>query len=336
MITVSKTPVRISFFGGGTDYPAYLESNKGAVLGCTINKYIYTVALPMAGFAENRFRVTYRNVEHVDTIDEISHPVVRAGLKEMGYDHPLNVAIISDMPGGTGLGSSSAFTVGFVNLIQHLKGSPLSRYDLAQRAIHIEHDILHENVGVQDQVHAAFGGLSHYIFHKREILIRPINIKTDCRRYLNDSLMLVHTGTERHASEAVSEQIENTKAKKITTELSHLVKLAEQGVAVFEQESPDAMLADLGQMLNEAWLTKRKLSSSISNNRIDEIYQRGMEIGAVGGKLCGAGQGGFFLFLVPPEKQKQMAEVFGSKRIVKVEIEDCGSVVTGRRGLNEE
>lgn len=327
MLTISKTPVRISFFGGGTDYPAYLEENQGAVLGATIDKYIYTVALPMAGFAEKRFRITYRNVDFVDTVEEIAHPVVRVGLKALGYEQSLNLAIISDMPGGTGLGSSSAFTVGFVNLITHLQGCPLSRYDLAQYAIHIEHSLLKENVGVQDQVHAAFGGLSHYAFHKREVMIRPININTACRTALNESLLLVFTDVQRHASTVLTEQIAKTKSKEINTSLSHLVALAKQGINVLEQESPTQMLNDLGAMLNDSWLTKRGLSSSISNNHIDEIYQTGIKLGAYGGKLCGAGQGGFFLFLVPDEKQAAFTEAFGAQRIVKIQIEEQGSKI---------
>jgi D-glycero-alpha-D-manno-heptose-7-phosphate kinase len=328
MISIAKTPVRISFFGGGTDYPGYFENSPGAVLGTTINKYVYTLVLPMSGIAEHKYRITYRQVDGVDTIDEIKHPVVRAALRELDYHAPLNIAIISDMPGGTGLGSSSAFTVGFVNLIQNLKGQPLSRYDLAQKAIFIERDVLKENVGVQDQVHAAFGGLAHYSFHGREFMIRPVNIHTECRKHLNDCLLLVYTGGVRHASASLSEQVENTRAKKIDKELSHLFKMTHDGIRVLEQTSPDSMLEDLGRMLNESWLTKRSLSSSVTNDVIDDIYKRGLNAGALGGKLCGAGKGGFFLFLAPPHRHQAFFDLFGADRVIKVEIEDHGSRVS--------
>lgn len=334
MLTIAKTPVRISFFGGGTDYPAYLEHNDGAVLGATIDKFIYTVALPMVGFAENRYRITYRQVEAVDTVDAITHPVVRASMQLLGFDAPLNIAILSDMPGGTGLGSSSAFTVGFVNLLSHLQRRPLSRYDLAQTAIKIEHDILKENVGVQDQVHAAFGGLSHYTLRRREIMIRPITIHTDCRAALDSSLVLVFTDAQRHASSVLEEQMERTKSKENDASLSHLVALARQGIAVFEQSSPEQMLKDLGAMLHDSWITKRGLSSNISNDRIDELYAAGRALGAYGGKLCGAGKGGFFLFLTPSHTIPEFECTFGAANVVRVRLEDRGSRVTTHGGAD--
>ena len=158
VINISRSPLRISFFGGGTDYPTYFNHHPGAVLGASIDKYIYTIALPMADFAENRFRITYRIVEVADRVEDIKHNVIRATLLNMGYDKPLNVAIISDLPGNSGLGSSSSFTVGFIALMEYLSGRSITKFDLFKRAVHTERDLLKENVGIQDQIHAAFGG----------------------------------------------------------------------------------------------------------------------------------------------------------------------------------
>ncbi len=216
VINISRSPLRISFFGGGTDYPMYFHDYPGAVLGASIDKYIYTIALPMADFAEHRYRITYRIVEGVDRVEDIKHNVIRATLLDMRYDEPLNVAIISDLPGNSGLGSSSSFTVGFIALMEHLRGRSITKFDLFKRAVHTESDLLKENVGIQDQIHAAFGGLNLYQFHKDEFTIRPAQMATECRDALDRSLCLVYTGIQRHASAMVQEQLKNTEEKRIT------------------------------------------------------------------------------------------------------------------------
>ena len=228
MINISRSPLRISFFGGGSDYPTYFNHHPGAVLGASIDKYIYTIALPMADFAENRYRITYRIVEVADRVEDIKHNVIRATLLDMGYDKPLNVAIISDLPGNSGLGSSSSFTVGFVALMEYLSGRSITKFDLFKRAVRTERDLLKENVGIQDQIHAAFGGLNLYQFHKDDLTIRPAQMATECRNALDRSLCLIYTGIQRHASTAVQEQLRNTKAEKNNKDLSHLVKLCRE------------------------------------------------------------------------------------------------------------
>lgn len=330
MLTIAKSPLRISFFGGGTDYPDYFESYPGAVLGTAIDKYIYTIVLPMAEFAENRYRITYRVVEAVDSIQEIRHPVIRATLTALKFNDPLNIAILADVPGNSGLGSSSSFTVGFVRLIEHLRGRSISKLDLVKLASHIEHDILGENVGIQDQIHAAFGGLNLYTFHKSDFGIQPIQLTTDTRDALNASLCLVFTGIHRHASKALEEQMANTREKKIHTELSHLLALCKEGAALLQREDSDAVMREFGRLLSEGWETKRKLSSSISTPKIDEVYETGMKLGAYGGKLCGAGGGGFFLFMAPPHVQPQMKDVFGANNFVKIALEDNGAEILKR------
>jgi D-glycero-alpha-D-manno-heptose-7-phosphate kinase len=330
LINISRSPLRISFFGGGTDYPTYFHHNPGAVLGASIDKYIYTIALPMADFAENRYRITYRIVEGVDRVEDIKHNVIRATLLEMGYVKPLNIAIISDLPGNSGLGSSSSFTVGFIALMEYLQGRSITKFDLFKRAVHTERDLLKENVGIQDQIHAAFGGLNLYQFHKDELTIRPAQMATECRNALDRSLCLVYTGIQRHASATVQEQLKNTEEKKIQKDLTHLVKLCHDGLALLEGRNPEAMLSDLGKLVSEGWETKRRLSTSVTLPQIDAAYNEAMRLGAYGGKLCGAGGGGFLLFMAPDHVQSKMMETFGHKSFVKISLEDAGASIISR------
>jgi D-glycero-alpha-D-manno-heptose-7-phosphate kinase len=330
VINISRSPLRISFFGGGTDYPPYYHEYPGAVLGASIDKYIYTIALPMADFAEQRYRVTYRIVEAVNRVEDIKHNVIRATLLEMGYDKPLNVAIISDLPGNSGLGSSSSFTVGFIALMEYLQGRSITKFDLFKRAVHTERDLLNENVGIQDQIHAAFGGLNLYQFHKDDLTIRPAQMATECRDALNRSLCLLYTGIQRHASATIQEQLKNTEEKRIHRDLSHLVELCHQGLELLEGRDPESMLRDLGKLVSEGWETKRRLSTSVSLPQIDATYEEAMRLGAYGGKLCGAGGGGFLLFMASKHVQTKMIEKFGQKSFVKFELEDHGASVISR------
>ena len=294
-------------------------------MGGCIDKFIHIVTLPMASFTVSRYHISYRIIEDINGIDEIQHPVIRAVLDELSYQTPLNLAVLSDVPGGTGLGSSSAFTVGFLNLVYRLKGIYPTRYDLAKEAIRIEHSVLRENVGIQDQLHAAFGGLSRYTFYNDELSITPIRMTTECRDALNASMILVFTGFVRHASDVVAEQLRNTPAK--GDDLSHLYRLTEDGAAVLQRVEPDSMLRELGELLNESWLTKRALSCRVSSNLIDSLYEAGMAAGALGGKLCGAGGGGFFLFIVPPSHHLKFTELFGADKIVRIALQDSGSTI---------
>jgi D-glycero-alpha-D-manno-heptose-7-phosphate kinase len=330
VINISRSPLRISFFGGGTDYPLYFHHNQGAVLGASIDKYIYTIALPMADFAEQRYRITYRIVEGVDRVEDIKHNVIRATLLEMDYDKPLNVAIISDLPGNSGLGSSSSFTVGFIALMEYLEGRSITKFDLFKRAVHTERDLLRENVGIQDQIHAAFGGLNLYQFHKEELTIRPAQMATECRNALDRSLCLVYTGIQRHASATVEEQLKNTEEKKLQKDLTHLVKLCHDGLALLEGRNPEAMLHDFGKLVSEGWETKRRFSTSVTLPQIDATYDEAMRLGAYGGKLCGAGGGGFLLFMAPDHVQSKMIETFGQKSFVKICLEDYGAGIISR------
>lgn len=324
---VSKTPLRVSFFGGGTDYPDYLDHHPGAVLGTTIDKFVYTFALPMSGVADKPFRLTYRRVEEVDRPDQIQHPVVREVLKEFNWTQPLNIATMADLPGSTGLGSSSSFAVGFLNLIHRIAGHRMTRYDLAREAIRLEYEVLKENVGVQDQIHAAFGGINLYDLARHSFSVTPVRMHFDVARLLNSSMLLVFTGKVRHASQVLESQLKNTREKVVMKQLDHLMQLTRAGVRVLEGDDADAVIQDLGRMLDDAWLTKRSLSTEISNSRVDEVYRCGKAAGALGGKLCGAGGGGFFFFLAPPQTHPAFAAAFGDANVTPIEMTDTGSVV---------
>ena len=325
MPIIVKTPLRISLFGGGSDYKEYFERHGGAVLGGTIDKFIYTMCLPMSPIAETRYRLTYSKVEAIDTPQDIQHPVIREVLRDEGYDVPFNLAVISDIPGGSGLGSSSAFTVGFLNLVHHLKGLNPTKSDLARAAVRVESELLQERVGVQDQYHAAFGGFSLYEFNKDNTSISPVQMSTEFRDSLNASLVLVHTKRYRSASKILEDQVEATKTGKVDNDLGSIKALAYQARDIIQSQNTDAGLREIGRMLSETWAIKRSLSSSISNETLDQIYQAGMQAGAYGGKLAGAGGGGFFIFLAPPDVIPKLRETFGDDAVVKTEFQEEGS-----------
>jgi len=326
---VSKTPLRASFLGGGTDYPSYFRSRPGAVLGGTINKFVYIQALPLPPFAEQRFRVTYRTTESVDFIDDIQHPVIRETLKLMQWRTPLNLATMSDLPGGTGLGSSSSFTVGFLNLVHSIRGIDLTRYELARQAIHMEQDILKENVGVQDQIHAAFGGIARYEFIGDAFTIEPLRLTTSRLDLLNNSLLLVYTGAQRSASSVVAQQESRTASGRNSEYLEEMYQMTRVGVKILEEPGDDlSALQKFGELLDYGWNLKRRLSNLISSEQIDTMYKLGKSLGAWGGKLLGAGGGGFVLFLVRTELHDLFRQSFGPDRVVSISLTHGGSNVT--------
>jgi D-glycero-alpha-D-manno-heptose-7-phosphate kinase len=326
MITVVRTPLRLSLFGGGTDYPDYFGRNQGAVIGFTIDKYIYITALRLRGFVDYRYRVSYSRVELVQRREEIKHPVIRVALQHYDYDEPTDIAIQSDLPASSGLGGSSCFTVGFINALSVLQAIPRTRMELAREAIFTEQELLKENVGVQDQLHAAFGGMNRFDFKGKSFTVTPINVSGERLRELTLSMVLVYTGIQRHASTAVEEQVKRTKARALDSELASLVSLVDEGHAVLEGKG-DHIVAELAQILNESWRIKRGLSRSISNEKIDELYDFCLSNGALGGKLCGGGGGGFVLMLVPAGARAAFMESIGEGRCVSFNIDMLGSTV---------
>jgi D-glycero-alpha-D-manno-heptose-7-phosphate kinase len=325
---ISKTPLRASFLGGGTDYPSHFRSHPGAVLGGTIDKHVYIQALPLAPIAEQKFRVTYRTTESVDTIDEIRHPVVRETLRLHGWTDPLNIATMSDLPGGTGLGSSSAFTVGFINLLHRMRGKELTRYELARQAIHMEQNILNENVGVQDQIHAAFGGLARYEFSGDTFSIEPLRLTTSRLTLINRSMILVYTGAQRSASAVLESQEARTKSGSNADYLREMYEMTTIGASILEAEGDDlAALGRFAELLDHGWKLKQQLSTAVTTSAIDDLYREGKHLGARGGKLLGAGGGGFVLFMVDPDLHPSFEERFGKQNIIPISMTNGGSTV---------
>ncbi|HEU5066881.1 MAG TPA: hypothetical protein VFT61_01670 [Sphingomicrobium sp.] len=317
----------MSFFGGGTDYPDYFSRRPGAVVGMAINRYVYVSAVRLSDIIDYKYRLTYSRLERVLDASELEHPVVRALLQHECIECPLDISIQADLPASTGLGSSSSFTVGLVNLLNALKGNTVTRLDLGRKAIHVEQVLLQENVGVQDQLHAAFGGLNRFDFVDGRIRITPVQMRTECENYLLSSLVLVYTGKTRFASKVLTEQVKSTKEQKLDRELSHLLTLVSQSVDILEGADPESLLRDFGAMMHEGWQTKRSLSSGISNPEIDGLYDAALAAGALGGKLCGAGGGGFLLMIVPPENRRKFEQALAGHNLIPIGMDRHGSVI---------
>jgi D-glycero-alpha-D-manno-heptose-7-phosphate kinase len=327
MILTSRTPLRVSLFGGGTDYPEWFRHRPGAVIGFAINKYVYISGLRISDFVDYRYRVTYSRLEVCDRIEDIEHPVVREVLLHQDYRESMDISIQADLPANAGLGSSSAFAVGFINLVSELRGIPRTRLELAQLAIDTEQNLLKERVGVQDQLHAAFGGINRFDFQGDRYRITPIGTNGEGLDRLADWMLLVYTGVKRHASAVLETQLDNITNGRVESELVEMVKLVDRGQAVFENERGDDLPVALAKLLDEAWEIKKSLSTEISTRDIDELFDRCRREGAIGGKLCGAGGGGFLLVLVPPDRRQAFVAALGPSRCAPFKIEHSGSVV---------
>lgn len=325
MIHITRTPLRISLFGGGTDYPEYFERREGRVVGLSINKYINIAAMRLSNLQPYSYRVSYSKVETCQNIADIDHPVVRSVLGYFEVPDGLDISVISDLPAtGNGLGSSSSFTVGMVNLAISLLDEKMTRMDIAKTAIMVERELLKENVGVQDQCHTTFGGINQFTFTKNHISIEPLQLSRSIQRMLNSCLVLVHTGIGRRATNVVDEQLNKTKSNQLDNDLSYLYALASEGKILLESGKENTLL-ELGRMLSESWMVKRSLSSACSNSYIDEIYEKIMREGALGAKLCGAGGGGFFLAIVPEEQRKKWEKGMSGLNTIPIQMDTNGT-----------
>lgn len=320
---ISKTPVRISFFGGGTDYPAYFHHEPGAVLSTTIDKYVYITVNPITGILGEKYRISYSKQELCNEVQDIEHPVVRAVIQYLGITEGLDINIFSDLPSRTGLGSSSSFTVGLLHSLYALQGKIKSKKELAEEAIHIEFNVLQERVGVQDQLAAAYGGMNVMQFSKEALTVNPLVISSERKKLLQDHLLLCYTGVNRFASEVLKEQVKKTEEKVNMPDLNSIYHMVEQGMKILSDVNTP--IQAFGELLNEAWQTKRKLSSAISSSHLDDIYNQAMHAGALGGKLLGAGGGGFFLFFVEPSKRQQVATALQPLQLIDFGFEYEGS-----------
>ncbi|MFH1409680.1 MAG: kinase [Nanoarchaeota archaeon] len=321
---ITRTPFRISFFGGGTDYPVFYKEHGGAVLSTTVNKYCYITCRYLPPFFDHKFRIRYTKREETQEIDEIRHPSVRGCLKVVGIDKGIEMVHTSDIPAMSGIGSSSSFTVGFLNALYCLQGKMVTKRKLAFDAIHVEQNLIGEYVGSQDQTAVAFGGFNKIEFGGTEgIFVQPITISPEKVKHLQDCLLFSFVGFSRCSSDIAKEQIKKTPEK--LTELRAMREMVDEGVNILNGRP--SSLNDFGKLLHESWILKRSLTSLISTNEIDDVYETARRAGALGGKLCGAGGGGFFLFFVPPENRARVKEALKGLLLVPFRFENLGSHV---------
>ncbi len=312
----------MSFFGGGTDIPSYFKENEGAVLSCTFDKYVYVTVRHLPRFFEHVDEIFYSKLERVKRIDEIEHPMVRNAMKMLDM-HELHIAYDADLPARTGLGTSSTFAVGLLNAFYCLKGKYVSKEQLAKDAIYLERVLCNEAGGWQDQIAASYGGLNRIDFSGDTFEVKPIVISADRKEKLNNNLMLFFTGFTRFSADIQKTTIAHSGEKKpILKEMRDLVDEAEN-VLVDTSHSLD----EFGVLLNRAWELKKRTGSTISTSAIDELYAKGIEAGALGGKILGAGGGGFLLFYVPRAKQDQVRAVFSNLMEVPFRFEHGGTKV---------
>lgn len=315
---ISRTPFRLSFFGGGTDYPAWYRAHGGAVLSTTIDKYCYLSCRYLPPFFEHKYRVVWSEIESCQSLDEIIHPAVRAVLKHLGMERGVEIHHDGDLPARSGMGSSSAFTVGLLHALHALQGRMPAKHQLAMESIHVEQDVLGETVGSQDQVSAAYGGFNHITFLQNgDVIVRPVTISPDRVKELNAHLMLFYTGIKRTAANVAGSYVKGIEEKR--RQLRIMKDLVEESLSIL---SGGRDIGAFGELLHEAWLAKRSLSASVSNPKVDELYQAATSAGAMGGKLTGAGGGGFLLLFVPPDRHLRVKEQL--KRLIHVPFEfDC-------------
>ena len=323
-MVISRTPYRISFFGGGTDYPAWYRKNGGQVLATTINKYCYLNARYLPPFFGYKYRIAYNTrIENCKDIDQILHPSVAAVIRFLKIRQGVDVHYDSDLPSRSGIGSSSAFTVGLLHSLHALEGHMPSKHKLAKESIYIEQKVLKETVGSQDQVLASYGGFNLIKFHKDgEVTISPITIPSSRIEEFQNHLMLFYTGIARTASDVAKSYVTNIENKQ-----KQLDSMQDLVAGAFGLLNSRQDIRDFGKLLNESWQIKRSLSPAVSNPNIDQLYKRALSYGALGGKLIGAGGGGFLLLFVPPSHQAKVRKKFNKLIHVPFKFEREGSQI---------
>lgn len=327
---ITRTPFRISFFGGGTDFPVWYRDNGGAVLSTTIDKYCYINCRYLPPFFDYKHRIVYSKTECVNAIDEIQHPSVRETCRFMEIERGLELHHDGDLPARSGLGSSSAFTVGLLHALYGLNGRIVTKKRLALESIHIEQSMIRENVGSQDQVAVAFGGLNRIGFRgEKDIEVTPMTLGAGRLADFQSRLMLFFTGLTRYATDVEGGKIRNINGK--NQELKGLQRMVDEAIDILNGEGD---FDDFGRMLHESWVIKKSLSEQVSTPNIDAIYARALKNGALGGKLLGAGGGGFILFYVRPEQQERLKKALSHLLHVPFRFDSLGSqIIYYREGV---
>lgn len=321
---IVRTPLRVSLFGGGTDFPEYFQAHGGGVIGSSIDKYIYhTISRFPSWLFEHKIRFAYSAVEHVVNVDDLQHRPFKEILKYHQIFENIEVNLASDLPSFTGLGSSSSFTVGLIKGLHAFKGGLIDMHSLAATAIHIERDVLGESVGFQDQIFASYGGFNHIkFFGNKSFEVERINVNESMMSELSENLIMFYTGMTRRASD-----IEKKKLSRLDRNIPALDRIRDCVNDARDVLAQGKTLSDVGLLLNESWQLKRTLSADITTSYIDEVYAHGVNNGALGGKLLGAGGGGFLLFYVPRRSQKKFRQAFSHLHEVTFRLNAQGSTV---------
>jgi D-glycero-alpha-D-manno-heptose-7-phosphate kinase len=327
-VIISKTPFRVSFFGGGTDYPVWFRENGGAVLSSSIDKYAYLTCRILPPFFEYHYRISYTLIELTKDVKDIKHPAVRACLEYLKVKPGVEIHYDGDIPARTGMGSSSAFTVGLLRCLHALKGETMGNLELGMEAVHVEQNVIPENVGCQDQLATAVGGLNFIEFGPGDrVTVNPVTLSKERSEFFKSHLMLFFTGFSRIASEIAGRLVRTAADRR--KELTALGRMAPEAVKMLSDVSggPRKDLTGFGEMLHESWLIKRGLTDGITNPELDAIYEKARRAGAVGGKLLGAGGGGVFLFFVKPEKHADVRKALGGLVEIPFDLENFGSQI---------
>lgn len=320
---INRTPFRISFLGGGTDYPSWYLKHGGSVLATAINKYCYITCRTLPPFFEHRLRVVYSKMETCNNFEEIKHPAVRETMRFLDIERGLEIHHDGDLPARSGMGSSSSFTVGLLHTLYALKGIMPSKEQLALESIHIEQNMIKETVGSQDQISVAYGGLNKIDFSTNgEIDVMPVTLSAERLDEFNSHLMLFYTGIKRTASDVAKSYVEELDKKEES--LKRLTEMVDEGLNILQG---DLDLSEFGALLHESWMIKKGLSGEVTNPSLDNLYDRAMESGASGGKVTGAGGGGFMLLLVSPERQGEVREALSEQIHVPFRFESKGSQI---------
>lgn len=304
---ISKTPYRLSLFGGGADYPSWFVSRETKLISAAMANYCYISVKQLPPYFDYVNRVIYSKIESISTFDEIEHPSVRACLKHLGVPNGISITHDGDLPARSGIGSSSSFTVGLVNALQKYLGKQLTPHELAMEAINIEQNIIGESVGVQDQIMAAYGGIKVLELSGANMNVRDLRIPDSYVLELEDHIMLGFSGISRLSEVQAKKQVDSIKEGKSVQTLEAMQKLTNEALRVFEKES-NVSIKDIGLLLQEQWNYKKTLTDSVSNDDINSTYEAAINAGAYGGKLMGAGGGGFFMFLAPPEAHQKIKD----------------------------
>jgi D-glycero-alpha-D-manno-heptose-7-phosphate kinase len=322
-VIISRTPFRISFFGGGTDYPEWYRQHGGAVLATTIDKYCYLSCRFLPPFFDYRYRVVWSKVENCHAVEQIEHPVVRSVLQHLQLQRGVEVHHVGDLPARSGMGSSSAFTVGLLHALHALQGRMVGKQQLMEEAIFTEQQLLRETVGSQDQASAAFGGFNKITFASSgHIQVQPIVLPQARVDELDAHLMLFYTGVARTASTVATAYVTDLATKR--RQLRILRDLVDDAIDLLASPQP---IERFGELLHEAWTTKKSLGGAISNGEVDALYARALAAGALGGKLTGAGGGGFLLLFVPPAAQANVLAALPELVHVPFRFESSGSQI---------